>query len=456
MSHQTTGAKRLDGLRVGGLFMDMGTGKTLTAFELVARRAERIDRVVWFTPVSLLMTLAAELRKHLLDPRLYLFDQRTTQSTLPYDQDWYGVGIESMSASDRLYFAANDLIDDRTCVIVDESSYIKTHNAERTKRITNMAQRARYRFILTGTPISQGVIDLYAQMRFLSHKILGFRSFYGFARNHLEYSEKFPGLIVRTFGTEQVAEKIAPYIYQVTKEQCLDLPEKQHIHSTCDMTEDQEQAYGLAKFEILERIDAVEPWMTSYIIFQLFSALQKIACGFQSHRGEWTDLANWRIDLLESTIRSINPDEPVLIWTKYHYCLQEICSMLKKAFQRDGIVPYHGKLSTVERAAAIKQWRNNGRFLVATPGVGGHGLTLTEARYAIFYDSQFKYSEHIQAEDRIHRIGQTRSVTYVSLWTQCSIEDRIHAALATKGSAVADFRRELEETKDVKRLIEEL
>jgi len=107
-------------------------------------------------------------------------------------------------------------------VICDESSYIKGHSAIRTNRITYISSRAKYRLALTGTPISQGVEDLFAQMRFLSPKILGYRSFYSFAANHLEYSDKYPGMVVRAHNLEYIAAKIQPYVYQVTKEECLD------------------------------------------------------------------------------------------------------------------------------------------------------------------------------------------------------------------------------------------
>ncbi len=156
-----------------------------------------------------------------------MFDDKTSANDLPRDAFWYIIGIESVSSSNRVAVAANSLTTTETAVIVDESSYIKGHNALRTQRITRYSEPARYRLALTGTPMSQGVQDLYAQMRFLSPKILGYNSFYSFAANHLEYSEKYPGLVVRAHNTAWLAAKIQPYVYQVTKEDaglCLPLP----------------------------------------------------------------------------------------------------------------------------------------------------------------------------------------------------------------------------------------
>jgi SNF2 family DNA or RNA helicase len=184
--HQIPAVDKMMPSRVGALFMDMGTGKTRSAIELVYRRRARIDRVVWFCPVSLKETICYEIVKHTdAGPAdICVFDDRTNQRNLPRAAFWYIVGLESISGSNRVTLAARDLITEQTMVVVDESSYIKGHRSRRTERITAMSERARYRLLLTGTPLSQGVVDLYAQMRFLSPAILGFKSFYSFAHNN--------------------------------------------------------------------------------------------------------------------------------------------------------------------------------------------------------------------------------------------------------------------------------
>jgi SNF2 family DNA or RNA helicase len=172
--------------------MDMGTGKTRVAIELAARRWDRLSKVVVCCPVSLKETWRRELHKHVASPRVYVFDDGTCSETLP-NADWYVVGLESISQSDRQTLALDALVDEDAMMIIDESGYIKNHRAVRTRRLTVIGKRARYRLILTGTPISQGIEDLFAQMKFLSPRILGYRSFYAFANNHLEYHPDYPG-----------------------------------------------------------------------------------------------------------------------------------------------------------------------------------------------------------------------------------------------------------------------
>ncbi|EBF3227211.1 ATP-dependent helicase, partial [Salmonella enterica subsp. enterica serovar Derby] len=128
-------------------------------------------------------------------------------TSLP-DAFWYIVGLESVSGSSRVTMALNKLVDSQTMMIVDESSFIKGHKALRTRRLKLIGQRARYRMILNGTPITQGIEDLYTQITFLSEKILGYRSWYAFARYHLEYSDKYKGKIVDRKKTELLSAKI--------------------------------------------------------------------------------------------------------------------------------------------------------------------------------------------------------------------------------------------------------
>jgi SNF2 family DNA or RNA helicase len=440
LPHQVPAVDKLEPFVVGALFMDMGTGKTRCAIELAVRRQARISKVIWFCPVSLKLTIATEIEKHSSGELVHVFDDETSIETMP-DAFWYIVGIESMSSSDRVVLAVNDLIDLDTFAIVDESSYIKGHASKRSVRISELCKRARYRLILTGTPISQGVEDLYAQMRFLSPEILGYGSFYSFARNHLEFSEKYPGLIVRTHNVPELAKKINPFVYQITKAEALDLPEKLYDSVYCSLSDEQRDAYERAKNEILMDIDYDR--LDSYVIFRLFTALQQVASGFRTVGQKLETYQHNRLTTLLDVIAGIPDDEKIVIWCKYLYSLHQIAEALP------GSALYYGDLNEQQRQAEIDRFRSSARFLVATQATGGHGLTLNEARYVIFYENEFKYSNRVQAEDRCHRIGQARNVTYIDVISTAGIDDRIQTALARKADAVKMFRSELKKNKEL-------
>lgn len=444
LPHQVPAVEKLLPLRVGGLFMDMGTGKTRCAIELIARRQQYIDHVIVYCPVGVKGVWQEEIRLHTDCQRdqVYVFGDNTTARTLPA-VFWYIIGIESVSQSSRVAVLAANLTTEYTAVIVDESSYIKGHDSLRTLRITRYSQAARYRLALTGTPISQGIEDLYAQMRFLSPVILGYNSFYSFAANHLEYSDEHPGLVVRAHNTSWLAAKMQPYIYQITKEEAgINLPSKRYDRRYCWLSPQQCEAYDQAKWEILSEAEENDG-IDGYVIFHLFSALQQIVSGFWNRDGEMIELPHTRLNTLLQALADMPADEKVIIWCKFLYSVRQIAEALSNLYGAAAVCQYHGDVPEVERTVELDRWRHEGRFFVATAGTGGHGLTLTQSATAIFYENEFKFAHRIQAEDRIHRLGQQRSPLYIDIRARCNIEDRIHASLAKKGNVTDDFRRKV-------------
>lgn len=455
MGHQREAVEKLQPSRVGALFMDMGTGKSLTSIQLANIRASKIDKVVWFAPVSLKLSVAEEIRKHTDCTDIYVFDDKTSANNLPTVR-WYVVGIESMSASSRVVSAVNQLITEQTMVILDETSYIKGHNSKRTERLTFICARAKYRLILTGTPLSQGVVDLFAQMRFLSPKILGYNSFYSFAANHLEYSDRFPGMIVQAHNTEWLAAKINPYTYQVRKQDCIDLPDKWFSTRWCNLTMEQSYAYGWLKDEFLMNVDP-DDW-NSHQLFKLFCGLQQVVSGFYHERKgkkQWVmhEYDSTRPDLLGEIISEIPADEQVIIWAKFIYDIEQI----EKVLEGSSYVLYTGKQNEKQKEAAKQAFKaGDVKYFVATPSSGGHGLTLNEASTVIFYDNSFKYSERIQAEDRCHRIGQVKKVHYIDIVCSNTIDERIMSAISDKEWALKSFQKEIDAVKHDKEKMREL
>lgn len=439
--------------------MEMGTGKTLCLLYFAVLRQQKIDRVFYFCPVSLKQTVAFEIEKHLEGATVYVFDETTVQGHIP--EAWiYVIGTESIGQSNRVTLAAHSLITDNSFVILDESDTCKNHKAIRTQRLTLMASKARYRMIATGTAVGEGVIDLYAQLYFLSPDILGYKSFYSFAANHLEYSEDYPGLVVASHDTEYIAKRIEPYIYQCTKDECLDLPAKQYLSRYCSMTPDQWVYYRQAKEEIL--MSCPDDEIDSYTIFRLFTALREIVSGFWNRLPDPNPRSWWsekfepelieidcdRLSLLQSTLREIPAHEKIILWVNFQYCINQIVPALTEEYGQDAIATYHGQ--TKDKDSELAKWRNNARILVASPRCGGRGLTLNEGAYTVFYNNDFPYRVRAQCEDRCHRIGQSRKPTYIDLICMDSLDQRIFNALSKKENLVAQFKREMDRLKGSK------
>lgn len=449
MQHQRDAVEKLNSVKVAALFMDMGTGKTLTAFEWLRRKSRKISKVLYFCPVSVKKTIANQIEQH-TDATYYVFDDKTKQEKIP-QADFYIIGIESMSDSDRMKLCANSLVDDNAAITVDESTYIKNHYAKRTEWITRIGKAAKYRMIMTGTPMSNGFKDIFSQMYFLSPLILGYNSFFSFAANHLEYSKKFPGVVKRAHSTELLAKKMQPYVYQVKKSECLDLPEKSYSSRYYSLTPLQAQVYQARKDEFFYLIEKYEE-VSSNAIFNLFTDLQKICSGYwHDENKERIEAKHWRIDVLKEIIAEIPENEKVVIWAKYMHDIDGILAALRAEYGNDCASEYTGRKNEKERAIEADLFAKHRRFFVGTQATGGHGLNeLVCSGYAIFYNNNFKFGERLQAEDRQHRLGMGNSVHYINIIASNTIDERIEKSLDKKEGILLSFQREIQEIRKLK------
>lgn len=455
LKHQETAFEKLKSIKVGALFMEMGTGKTRTAIELIEyrRMQGKIKKVFWICPVSTKQNLMYEIEKH-------------SDYTSAFIEKYKGefvciIGIESISQSNVVYLSVRTLIEENydCMMIVDESHMIKNHMSVRTKRCIDLSKFATYRMILTGTPITQGIWDLYCQFMFLHQKILGYNSFYSFAKNHLEYSDKFPGMITNALNTEYITAKINPYIYQVMKSECLSLPEKSYTKRVYYFEDGQGELYDEIKSRMLDEIDPDK--FNSYTIFKLLGYLHRISSGyfkktFKKKYYEDRDVSysyscNKRAELLNDILDEIDTkNNKVIIWYRYNSDMQ----LIKEVLEYKHTV-FNGSLSEEEKKINLKEFKDGDvNVLVSNILSGSTGLNLQEANYMIYYNNTFDYAKRKQSEDRIHRIGQTKNCHIIDIVGFCGIDDKVMQSIRNKRSLAAEIREQINNVKDDKEKIE--
>jgi SNF2 family DNA or RNA helicase len=454
LPHQQAAVEKLRTLKVWALFMEPGTGKTLTTMELLRRKQARIKRIVWCCPANLPTRtgIAAEWCRHsTLDPqRICIVRDALKDRERAMAAYLVIVGLESISGSDRLTLLLDELIDEHTAVVVDESDLIKGPMTKRGRRLVLLGERARYRAVLTGTPMTQGVPDLYMQCRFLDRSILGYASYWSFAANHIETLKTGRGKRVRILNPDLIALKVAPYAYQVTKDEALTLPPKVYAPDcTVALTPDQWDAYQEAKDTLL--LNVPDSDLSPVHLYRLFTALQQIVCGFWHADGITHIYSHRRIDRLLEYVATIPREAKVIVWAKYVRCIDEIVAALTTHYGDTAVARHDGTLSMNERDVAINRFRTTARFLVGTPQTGGRGLTLNEATHTVFYANDWNWATRVQAEDRCHRVGQTQTVTYVSLVSPNTIDERILNALYRKESLASAFRNRMQHVKQKSR-----
>lgn len=434
LPHQAAAVGKLRRLKVGALYMEQGTGKTRTALELAKIRldAGKINAVLWLCPCSAKRNLALDIRKHA--------DLETGVITI--------CGLETLSGSQRAAAALLELVKARkVMIIVDESALVKNSRAIRSQRVALLASYCPYRLILNGTPVSKTEADLFSQWYILDWRILGYRSFYSFAANHLEYDEKRRGQIRRVLNAEYLTEKIAPYTFQILKSECLELPKKEARTHFFALTDAQSEHYAetVEKFLDLEYLS--DETGSSAFIYKILTALQLIASGQRVLSAPMEVLKresffddpeeNPRIRALLDTIAQTE-GEKCVIWCRYSFEIDEILSVL----ERRGLsaVRFDGGVSQRRRQENLESFAENVRFFVANKACAGFALNLQFCRNAIYYSNDWNWGTRAQSEDRLHRIGQTESVRLWDIVADCSIDTRIADCLSRKGDMVKTFR----------------
>lgn len=397
MNNQQAAFEKLSRLKVGALFMEMGTGKTKVALDLISSKIHKVDYVLWICPCSLKSEVEAERQKW--HPELSLDI----------------VGCESIGSSDRTYLELfNKTANRKTFIVVDESLKIKNRTAKRTQRIIKLGENAEYKLILNGTPISKSYCDLWAQMEFLSPKILGM-SFPMFYNTYCEYYTrgKYKGKIRNFVNIPHLIDKIAPYIFEAK----LDIETKKTVK---DLYYDTDyEKYEEYKEEIFSE------YYDNYRDDLNFNAF---AMKLQKFYTENSDRAAVISDLVKEI------DDKVIIFVRF-------LSSIPPGLQR-----ITGAENARQRKETIDSFkRGDFKVLYITYGCGAFGLNLQFCKHMIFAEHTWDYAVREQAEARIYRMGQGSEVTYYNLiCSGVGLENLIFKCISRKGSMLDTVKREIQ------------
>tara|TARA_Y100000768_G_scaffold330194_1_gene268752 strand:- start:53 stop:1150 length:1098 start_codon:yes stop_codon:yes gene_type:complete len=349
------------------------------------------------------------------------------------------MNVEAFSTSKGLDFARSflNIFLGRALFGIDESTTIKNPTAKRTKNILSIGNLARYRRILTGSPVTKSPLDLYSQCEFLDPYFLGHQSYYSFRARYANMIDRnFGGRRVQIVGSyrrlPELTAKLEKFSYRVLKEDCLDLPPKVFTKRIVELTDEQKKIYAQMKRMAIAELDG-KVMSTVNVMTQLMR-LHQVTCGHFKADDQTVKLVkNNRItallELLEET------DGKVIIWANYREDIKNIVESLKKAYGEASTVEYHGGVDSTLRQDNIAQFQQkNGptRYFVGNAQTGGYGITLTAANTVVYYSNSYDLEKRLQSEDRAHRIGQTGSVTYVDFIAENTIDERIVKALRRK------------------------
>lgn len=390
---QTEAINKLHKYKVGALFMDPGTGKTLPAYKLV-ESVHDVDYILWLTPFQTKNNLSEELAKY---------------SKLDIDI----VGIESLSNSNTLTLELYSKVEKakKPFIVVDESLKIKNWNAKRTKRIVEIGRLAEYKLILNGTPLSRNLLDLWAQMEFLSPKILNMgiaeykNTFCEYTRitkriGNKKYTREF---INKYHNVDYLYSRIQPYVYEAELNLATN---KQYINIDYIIDEDKLEEYYYLKEKYLD--DENLKWIRQNIFLELTQKMQHSYCSTSN-----------KIDVLNDIVRN-NPANEIIVFTKFI----ESKNTIEELFPDLTVLSY---------------------------GKHALGLNLQNYNITVFFDKTWDYAQRLQAEQRTYRTGQTEDCIYYDLTGNVGLEKMIDKNIMAK-IGLLDYFKEV----SVKQLKKEL
>ena len=432
-------------------FMEMGTGKTKVLIDNVAMLYDKgkVDGVLIIAPKGVVGTwYNQELPNHLADHIenvTVLWQANINKKQQEKLDQLFKTGhelhilvmnVEALSTDKGKLFAAKFLRSHKSMLAIDESTTIKNPKAKRTKNILSLGNICKYRRIMTGSPVTRNPLDLYSQCEFLNPNLLQFTSYYAFRNRYAEMKTihvhgRSVDVVHKFQNLKELSETLKPFSYRVLKQDCLDLPEKVYIKREISLSPEQKKLYEQMKKQAFATLNGKQ--VTSVTVLTQLMRLQQITCGhFTADDGSIQPIRNNRLaellDVLEET------EGKVIIWGHYQEDVKNIVNILTDKYGPGSVVSYYGLTPQDERQKNIKKFQaNNGvRFLVGTPQTGGYGITLTEANTVIYYSNGYDLEKRMQSEDRAHRIGQKKTVTYVDIIAQDTVDEKIVKSLRKK------------------------
>ncbi len=449
--HQLTALEKSWNKETYAYFMEMGTGKTKVLIDNMSMLYDKgkIDGALIIAPKGVVKTwYEQELPTHLvnhIENVTVLWQSNITKNQQEKLESLFEIetalhilimNVEALSTDKGVKFAQKFLDSHKTLMAIDESTTIKTPTAKRTKNIISLGKHAKYRRIMTGSPVTKNPLDLYTQCEFLDPYLLDFSSYYAFRNRYAEMTTmNVRGRsiqVVKEFRhLGELSESLQSFSYRVLKEDCLDLPPKNWIKRHITLTKEQEKVYKQMKKHALAMLNG-KVTSTMTVLTQLMR-LHQITCGhFTADDGSVQNINNNRIkelmDILEET------EGKAIIWANYQKDITQIVESIEKEYGPGSVVSYYGLTPQEERQDNIRQFQHDPkcRFMVGTPSTGGYGITLTAANTVIYYSNGYDLEKRLQSEDRAHRIGQKKNVTYIDIIAEDTVDEKIQESLRKK------------------------
>ncbi|MDD3251794.1 MAG: DEAD/DEAH box helicase [Lachnospiraceae bacterium] len=434
----------------------MGCGKTLTAIAVAGAAYEmgKINKVLVVAPTSVCSVWPKEFDQYanfkahvvvlLGDKQKRLAALRELDS-FPFKALRVAVINYESTWREELFEALKGWEPDM--VICDESQRIKEPKAKQSKAMHELGDIAKYKLILSGTPVQNNVVDLFSQYRFLDPNIFG-RNFYAFRGAYCVMGGFGNKQIISYRNLDKLIQKEHSIAYRVTKEEALDLPEQTFITRYIPLEGREKELYNKIKRDSFAELDNGD-MITAPTVLTKLLRLQQFTGGFiQTDEGNKPEyIFKGKLNALEDILDDyvLEAGKKLVIFCRFRPEIDLIQSLLLQKKIR--AVSIYGDIKIEDRGGIVKDFQENQatKVFLAQIDTAGLGITLTAADTCVYYSENFNYAAYSQSLARIHRIGQRNACTYIHLVVEKTIDEAVLKALSKKEdlakTIVDDWRR---------------
>lgn len=443
--------------------MEMGTGKSLTAVATAGQLflEGKVQRLLVVAPLAVVpvwpsefsdfagfpaqvQTLEGDKKKRL----------RALQKLTDDPAECLKVAVINYESSWRLKEELRRW--DPQMIICDESQRIKEPTSAQSKGLHELGAGARYKLILTGTPVTNSPLDFFSQYKFLDPRIFG-ESWYAFRARYAVMGQGMNRSTGQTYNQvigyrnlAELTEKAHRIAYRVTKKQALDLPEEVDQKLYCELEPEARKAYNQLKRDAIAEIEGLPAVTAQHIIVRMLR-LSQICGGYiktdtdgyedDPKAGKLIKISSAKQKLFQETLAEIleTPGKKVVVFARFTAEVREICAHCAEVYGEGSYRLIDGSVPASERGPAVEAFQKDPavRIFVAQIQTAGLGITLTAADTAIYFSADYSYANYEQSKARIHRIGQRSNCTYIHLLVRDSVDEDVMAALSHKKN-VAD------------------
>jgi SNF2 family DNA or RNA helicase len=458
-AHQRIAVERARDLNYYALFFEPGTGKTATSIH-IARHKFTVHKSVLPTlilcPPVVIPNWKNEWAKFSkVDPKKVVPLVGTGKQRLellktsPIDSifitNYETLLMKDVYAYLKSLFSTSPL---PPLLIADEAHKAKDPGAKRTKLLMELAPLFKYRYILTGTPILNSLMDVYSQFKILDLGQRFGKNFYSFRAIYFEDKNKtmpaqkyFPDWRPQKGADERIRKQIQDCSMFAAKSECLDLPPLVKKIIEVPMGSEQKRLYESMKRDLIATVMGEDGKLRASIAELAITKalrLQQIVSGHLRVESEGQPTATLKIkdnprrDALRDLLEDLAPAHKVLVWAVFkdnYEDIRAVCDSLKLQY-----VELHGEIKDKEGQAHCFRNDPKVRVLIGHPGSGGIGLNLVEASYMIYYSRAFSLEFDIQSEARAYRGGSERheSITRIDLVAPSTIDELVLKSLEAK------------------------